>query len=105
MDAVKATNSYMVKQLVKKNADISIADYEGMSSLWVFIPLSIYPPPSLSLLVGRTAVHWAAMVNNTEALKLLIRQGPDTIKDTQDNKVCLRTWQSFGKTNWIATAK
>lgn len=30
MDAVKATNIYMVKQLVKKNADISMADYEGM---------------------------------------------------------------------------
>ena len=33
------------------------------------------------------------MTENPEALKLLIRQGPDTIKDTQDNKVCLRTWQ------------
>ena len=31
MDAVKATNIYMVKQLVKKNADISITDYEGRS--------------------------------------------------------------------------
>ena len=29
MDTVKTTNIYMVKQLVKKNADISIADYEG----------------------------------------------------------------------------
>ena len=29
MDAVKSTNQYMVKQLVKKNADISLADYEG----------------------------------------------------------------------------
>ena len=29
MDAVKATNIYMVKQLVKKNADISITDCEG----------------------------------------------------------------------------
>ena len=29
MDAVKTTNMYMVKQLVKKNADISLADYEG----------------------------------------------------------------------------
>ena len=48
------------------------------------------PSPTNCLLIGRTAVHWAAMVNNVEALKLLIRQGPDTIKDTQDNKVCLR---------------
>ena len=29
MDAVKITNMYMVKQLVKKNADISLTDYEG----------------------------------------------------------------------------
>ena len=29
MDAVKITNMYMVKQLVKKNADISLVDYEG----------------------------------------------------------------------------
>ena len=30
MDAVKSTNMlYMVKQLVKKNADISLTDYEG----------------------------------------------------------------------------
>ena len=33
MDAVKTTNIYMVKQLVKKNADISIADYEGLCKL------------------------------------------------------------------------
>ena len=33
MDAVKATNIFMVKQLVKKNADISIADYEGAYKL------------------------------------------------------------------------
>ena len=29
MDAVKSTNMYMVKQLVKKSADISLTDYEG----------------------------------------------------------------------------
>ena len=69
-------NSYIVQQKVK---NILIADYEGMPSLWMFIPLSIYPPPSLSLLVGHTVIHWTAMVNNTEALKL---QGPDTTKDT-----------------------
>ena len=33
MDAVKTTNMFMVKQLVKKNADISIADYEGLYKL------------------------------------------------------------------------
>ena len=29
VDAVKSTNMYMVKQLVKKSADISLTDYEG----------------------------------------------------------------------------
>ena len=31
MDAVKTTNMYMVEQLVKKNADISLTDQEGES--------------------------------------------------------------------------
>ena len=30
MDAVKTSNMYMVKQLVKENANISLTDYEGM---------------------------------------------------------------------------
>ena len=32
MEAVKAKNIHMVKQLVKKSADISVADYEGEES-------------------------------------------------------------------------
>ena len=32
-------------------------------------------------------MHWAAMVDNLDALKLLISHGPDTIKDVQNNKV------------------
>lgn len=44
----------------------------------------------ISCSLGCTAVHWAAVLNNLETLKLLIRQGPDTIKDQQDNKVCVR---------------
>jgi len=64
MAAVKVVNQFMVKQLLKKSVDIAACDNEG-----------------------RTAVHWAAVVDNLEALKLLIRQGPDTLKDAQDNKV------------------
>ena len=123
MDAVKSTNMYMVKQLVKKSADISLTDYEGtvhvvcivcayygiailshfmcfqkqILYIIVVIPnevlikrkriyfITIFP------LTGRTAVHWAAMTEHVEVLKLLIRQGPHTIKDAQDNKVCLGT--------------
>lgn len=64
--AVKVVNQFMVNQLLKKNVDIGTTDKDG-----------------------RTAVHWAAMVDNLEALKLLIRQGPDAIKDAQDSKVCV----------------
>ena len=66
MSAVKMMNSFMVKQLLKKDSEvISSTDSEG-----------------------RTAVHWAAMVDNYDALRMLISRGPDTIKDAQDNKVC-----------------
>ena len=65
MAAVKMVNSFMVKQLLKKDSEvISATDKEG-----------------------RTAVHWAAMVDNYEALRILISRGPDTIKDAQDCKV------------------
>ena len=66
MAAVKVVNQYMLKLLIKKSADIAATDNDG-----------------------RTALHWAAMVDNLEALKLLIRHGPETIKDAQDNKVCV----------------
>ena len=62
----------------------------SLLTLALSFPLFSPPPP---LPPGRTAVHWAAMVNFVVALKLLIRQGPDTIKDTQDNKVCVGSWQ------------
>lgn len=35
---------------------------------------------------GRTAVHWAAMINNVEALKILITKGPDNIKDAPNGR-------------------
>ena len=105
MDAVKTTNMYMVKQLVKKNSDITITDCEGALALlsisrcvsrWkIFSCAQNKYSYSLSLSIGRTAVHWAAMTENVEALKLLIRKGPDTIMDAQDNKVCLRIWQQL----------
>ena len=66
MAAVKVINHYMLKLLIKKCADISATDNNG-----------------------HTALHWAAIVDNLKALKVLIRHGPETIKDAQDNKVCL----------------
>lgn len=38
------------------------------------------------VIVGRTAVHWSAMINNVEALRLLIKQGPDNVKDAPNLK-------------------
>lgn len=65
MSAVKMINSFMVKQLLKKDSEvISSTDSDG-----------------------RTAVHWSAMVDNYDALRMLISRGPDTIKDAQDSKV------------------
>ena len=65
MAAVKMVNIFMVTQLLKKDSDIiSATDNDG-----------------------RTAVHWAAMVDNLDALRMLVSRGPDTIKDTQDCKV------------------
>ena len=53
MDAVKATNSYMVQELIKKNADISIADYEGMPKFLDVYSL-VYIPSPFSLPPGRS---------------------------------------------------
>lgn len=103
MMAVKMLNQRMVKILVQRNAEIAAADNEGMrrngweneteringnwddgkegtigSHEWF-----------CSLHSGRTAVHWAAMLNNVEALKLLVRQGPDNVKDASNIKVIL----------------
>ena len=65
MAAVKVANQYMLKLLIKKNADIAASDNDG-----------------------RTALHWAAMLGNLQALKLIIRCGPEMIKDARDHKVC-----------------
>ena len=67
MAAVKIANQFMVNQLVncKKCVDVSMTDNDG-----------------------RTALHWAAMVNNYEALKELMKQTPVYLKDAQDSKVC-----------------
>ncbi len=40
----------------------------------------------ITITIGRTAVHWAAMINNVDALRLLIKQGPDNVKDAPNHK-------------------
>lgn len=65
MAAVKMVNGFMVKQLLKRDSEI-VASVDDD---------------------GRTAVHWAAMVDNIEALRILVKCGAETIKDAQDSKV------------------
>ena len=51
------------------------------------IVLSCYhKQPSSFLSVGKSALHWAAAVNNVEAAVVLLKNGAN--KDMQDNKVC-----------------
>ena len=40
-----------------------------------------------SVVSGKTALHWAAAVNNSEGVMLLLKQGAQ--KDSQNHKVML----------------
>lgn len=46
----------------------------------------IHPHTFHSLSAGKSALHWAAAVNNVEAAVVLLKNGAN--KDMQDNKVC-----------------
>lgn len=43
-------------------------------------------PRPFSVSAGKSALHWAAAVNNVEAAVVLLKNGAN--KDMQDNKVC-----------------
>lgn len=47
------------------------------------------PPPP-----GKSALHWAAAVNNVEATLALLKNGAN--KDMQDSKVSPRPWPTWG---------
>ena len=83
--AVKMLNNHMVHALITKGVEISTTDSEGR--VIYYRPLINNDLSSVFLLPGRTAVHWAAMMGNLEALKELVSHGPDTIKDVQNVKV------------------
>lgn len=42
---------------------------------------------SLPFSIGKSALHWAAAVNNVEAAIMLLKNGAN--KDLQNNKVCI----------------
>lgn len=56
----------MVEDLINADADINAADNSG-----------------------KTALHWAAAVNNVDAVNVLLMHGAN--RDAQDDKVCLFT--------------
>lgn len=45
--------------------------------------LCLFPCPTI---LGKSALHWAAAVNNVEATLVLLKNGAN--RDMQDNKVC-----------------
>jgi ankyrin repeat protein len=63
MMAVKMANQSILQQLLTKGAEIAATDNEG-----------------------RTVIHWAAMVNNVDALSVLTKHGPDNIKDAPNGR-------------------
>ncbi len=46
------------------------------------VSLSLFSPSTIS---GKSALHWAAAVNNVEATLVLLKNGAN--RDMQDNKV------------------
>lgn len=99
----------MVEELINCHADANATDDSGnscfitssstqsMKILVVWAVMLINPlSPSPS---GKSALHWAAAVNNVEAAMVLLKNGAN--KDMQDNKVCEKMWfdetEGFGK--------
>lgn len=86
----------MVEELINCHADANATDDSGNACFitssstqsikfrvaWAVILINPRSPsPS-----GKSALHWAAAVNNVEAAMVLLKNGAN--KDMQDNKVC-----------------
>lgn len=55
---------------------------------------SAYGPPSSFSPPGKSALHWAAAVNNVDAALALLKNGAN--KDMQNNKVSGTSWSKSG---------
>jgi len=78
----------MAKLLLDRRAEPGIADTKGDR----FGLLSCDIMHDFSF-VGKTALHWAASVNNVDGIRLLVQSNAN--KDIQDQKVCYK----FGTLN------
>lgn len=87
----------MVEELINCHADANATDDSGSSRFYQLIISTVHKDPCglgcydnqpspLSLSAGKSALHWAAAVNNVEAAVVLLKNGAN--KDMQDNKVC-----------------
>lgn len=87
----------MVEELINCHADANATDDSGRPHSYG--PTSTRPERCaclskcndskqsyFSFTIGKSALHWAAAVNNVEAAVVLLKNGAN--KDMQDNKVC-----------------
>lgn len=72
----------MAKQLLDRQAEPGIADNKGndLRLCWLCEKYYCY------CLLGKTALHWAASVNNVDGIRLLLQSNAN--KDIQDHRVC-----------------
>lgn len=81
----------MVEELINCHADVNAADDFGMESSRADLEISLqlgvwaYQVSAISASTGKSALHWAAAVNNVEAAVVLLKNGAN--KDMQNNKV------------------
>lgn len=83
----------MVEELINCHADSNATDDSGTRRSSRLMPTRQDSAMILNLLspfhrfpTGKSALHWAAAVNNVEAAVVLLKNGAN--KDMQDNKVC-----------------
>lgn len=79
----------MLEDLINSHADVNAVDDLGKRAAarpWGRARHSLaHPNPPCSPHAGKSALHWAAAVNNVEAAVVLLKHGAN--KDMQNNKV------------------
>ena len=84
----------LVRHLIKAGVKVNSADNQGVcmcvicSFCFLGDRFELFPrflKPLICVVIGKTALHWAASVNSLEVTKELLRNGAK--KDAQDEKV------------------
>lgn len=65
--------------------NISYLFCESIKFASLFLTVALVEPCICSSSLGKSALHWAAAVNNVEATLVLLKNGAN--RDMQDNKV------------------